>query len=359
MVVLFVILGIVIFFVAAAFLYFICSPMPVVRLLRRGMEDDLGYPGDYDSVKEQVEIHKDLEYPSQYGNHMYDLYLPKKEGKHPLILWVHGGAFVAGDKAGVENWGVMLAGQGYAVAAMNYCLAPEAAYPAQIRQICEALTAVASFSESSARKGKIVVPSEDSVIRDAGSVTPGAGTTVQQGNGIDLGNVAVAGDSAGAYMAAQFAVAHANPVLAEQIGVASPLGKNTLKCALLFCGPYNVKRMFNVEDKKLRLFISRIGWSFLGKKNWSRAPLISTVTPMDFVTRQTVPCYITDGNTMSFEPQGRALGEALRKNGVKVKERYFARKEYGEVSHEYQMRLETENAMHCFEDVVEFLGECM
>ena len=80
MVVLFVILGIVIFFVAAAFLYFICSPMPVVRLLRRGMEDDLGYPGDYDSVKEQVEIHKDLEYPSQYGNHMYDLYLPGTGG---------------------------------------------------------------------------------------------------------------------------------------------------------------------------------------------------------------------------------------------------------------------------------------
>ncbi len=331
MVVLLVILGIVIFFVAAAFLYFVCSPMPVVRLLRRGMEDDLSYPGDYDSVKEQVEIYKDLEYPSQYGNHTYDLYLPKKEGKHPLILWVHGGAFVAGDKAGVENWGVMLAGQGYAVAAMNYCLAPEAAYPAQIRQICEALTAVAS----------------------------GAGTTVQHGNRIDLGNVAVAGDSAGAYMAAQFSVAHANPVLAGQIGVASPLEKNALKCALLFCGPYDVKRMFNVEDKKLRLFISRIGWSFLGKKNWSRAPLISTVTPMEFVTGQTVPCYITDGNTMSFEPQGRALGEALRKNGVKVKERYFAREEYGEVSHEYQMKLETENAMHCFEDVVEFLGECM
>lgn len=331
MVVLLAILGIVIFFMVAAFLYFICSPMPVVRLLRRGMEDDLSYPDDYDSVKEQVELHKDLEYPSQYGNHTYDLYLPKKEGKHPLVLWVHGGAFVAGDKAGVENWGVMLAGKGYAVVAMNYCLAPEAAYPAQIRQICEVLTAVAS----------------------------GAGTMVQQGDRIDLGNVAVAGDSAGAYMAAQFAVAHANPVLAGQIGVASPLEKNALKCALLFCGPYDVKRMFNVEDKKLRLFISRIGWSFLGKKNWSRAPLISTVTPMDFVTGQMVPCYITDGNTMSFEPQGRALGEALRKNGVKVKERYFAREEYGEVSHEYQMKLETENAMHCFEDVVEFLGECM
>lgn len=331
MVVLLVILGIIIMFIGAALLYFICSPMPVVRLLRRGMEDALSYPGDYDSVKEQVEVYKDLEYPSRYGNHTYDFYLPKKEGKHPFVLWVHGGAFVAGDKAGVENWGVMLAGQGYAVAAMNYCLAPEAAYPAQIRQICEALTAVVSV----------------------------AGTTVQYGNRIDLGNVAVAGDSAGAYMAAQFAVAHANPVLAGQIGVASPLEKNALKCALLFCGPYDVKRMFNVEDKKLRLFISRIGWSFLGKKNWSKAPLISTVTPMDFVTGQTVPCYITDGNTMSFEPQGRALGEALRKNGVKVKERYFAREEYGDVPHEYQMQLETENARKCFADVLEFLGECM
>jgi acetyl esterase/lipase len=338
--VLLVVLGVLVLAVVAAVLYFVCSPMPVVRLLRRKMDDSPSYPDGYGKIRERVEIHRDLDYPSRYGNHTYDLYLPKSVGKDadlagkpnpaekafPLILWVHGGAFVAGDKAGVENWGVMLAGKGYAVAAMNYCLAPEAAYPAQIQQIGECLAAILKLAE---------------------------------GKQIDMGRVGLSGDSAGAYMAAQFAVASTNDALAGQIAVSSPLAGGALKCALLFCGPYDVRRMFNVENRTLRLFISRIGWSFLGRKKWSEAPLISTVAPKDFVTERMVPCYITDGNAVSFEPQGRALGEALRGRGVKVKERYFAKEDYGEVPHEYQMRLETKNAMDCFGDVLDFLEECM
>lgn len=315
------VLGVILAVLTALLLYFICSPMPVVRLLRRGMGDCLRFPPDYEEKQKIVQIQKDIPYASDYGKNTLDLYLPKTDDEHPFILWVHGGAFVAGNKSGVENWGVLLAAAGYATAVMNYEWAPEAAYPAQIIQVTDALRTVSAFAAE---------------------------------KGIDMQHVVIAGDSAGAHMASQFALLHTNKNFAERLGIASPLSENALKGALLYCGPYDLKAMFTVKNRILRLFISRIGWSYLGKKQWKKSPLADTLTPMDFISAQYVPCYITDGNTGSFESHGKALGEALRKQGVEVTERYFDSAD-SEVNHEYQMQLDTENAQLCFADTLDFL----
>lgn len=327
MIIILSVLGIVLAALLLFLLYFLFSPMPVVRLLRRNLGDDLSVPPEYEEIKQKVQIQKDLLYNSDYGKNAFDLYLPKAEGIYPLILWVHGGAFVAGDKSGIENWGVMLAERGYAVAVMNYEWAPEAAYPAQLIQITQALKAI------------------QEIAKDTGK--------------IDMQHVAVAGDSAGAHMASQFALIHTNPDFSNLLKITSPLEKDSLKCTLLYCGPYNLERMLTLDNKILRLFVSRIGWSYLGHRNWKKAPLLNTVTPMNFVTENYVPAYITDGNTFSFESHGRELAEVLKNAGVKVAERYFDKETFGEIGHEYQMHLDTQNAMDCFNDTVEFLNENM
>lgn len=324
--ILYAVLGIIALIIMAGILYFTCSPMPVIHLLRRRMDDHITMPENCREAIDRVEIRRDMTYVSRYAQNHYDLFLPKEQGRHPLILWIHGGAFVAGDKCGTENWGIMLASKGYAVASMNYCWAPEAAYPAQIVQVTEALSAIASCQFAAQ---------------------------------IDMDRVAIAGDSAGAYMAAQFAAVHSNSILAEMIDVHSPLDSNALKCALLYCGAYDVKKIFDIQNRTLRLFVSRIGWSFFGEKRWRRSKLISSVNPADFVTESFVPSYITDGNSWSFESHGRALAEKLRERGVTVRERFFPKEEYGEVAHEYQMLLDTENGIECFNETIEFLSEHM
>lgn len=52
-----------------------------------------------------------------------------------MVVWVHGGAFVAGNRSGVEPWAACLAARGMAVAAVEYQWAPEAHWPAQVEQI--------------------------------------------------------------------------------------------------------------------------------------------------------------------------------------------------------------------------------
>jgi len=62
-----------------------------------------------------------------------DLYLPPGNGPHPLIVWLHGGAFLMGDKQQIW-WRPLLqqTERGYAVASINYRFANQAVFPAQI-----------------------------------------------------------------------------------------------------------------------------------------------------------------------------------------------------------------------------------
>jgi acetyl esterase/lipase len=95
----------------------------------------LGQSANSDMLEETI-VHRDLTYVTD-GHHRQklDLYLPKAEKKLPLIIWIHGGAWLAGSK----TYGVPLnyLADGYAVASINYRLSQHAIFPAQI-QDCKA-----------------------------------------------------------------------------------------------------------------------------------------------------------------------------------------------------------------------------
>ena len=84
-----------------------------------------------------TQTHKDIEY-ARIGEHslLLDLYLPKKktEKRLPVIMWVHGGAWIAGSK---KRCPVRMVEKGYVVASINYRLSTVAAFPAQIHD-CKA-----------------------------------------------------------------------------------------------------------------------------------------------------------------------------------------------------------------------------
>lgn len=76
----------------------------------------------------------DLAYATLSPAQSLDLYLPSEgDGPFPVIVSIHGGAFMAGDKRD-DQVTPMLAGlaRGYAVASLNYRLSGEARFPALI-----------------------------------------------------------------------------------------------------------------------------------------------------------------------------------------------------------------------------------
>lgn len=86
-------------------------------------------------------------YDLAYGphpRHRLDLFLPPSGQADTLLVYVHGGGFVAGDKGGegapfFRNWGGFAQARGWAGCALTYRLAPEIRWPAGAEDIALAL----------------------------------------------------------------------------------------------------------------------------------------------------------------------------------------------------------------------------
>lgn len=321
-----IIIGVVVLIVGGLAVYISVSPQPAVWLLRNafGEETQVVNVDNYDEIKKNVIITKDIVYPSQDERNTYDVYLPKDaKGQLPTLVWVHGGAFVAGTKEGIENYAIMLANEGYAVIGVDYQWAPEIQYPGQVRQIEECLTAL---------------------------------NDVQDQYHLDLNQIVLVGDSAGAHIAAQATLLATNPDYEKAIGVSSAISSSQLRGSILYCGPYNVSEMFHTGNKTMDFFASRIGWALMGNKDWQDGNMIKTTTIKDYLPQVLPPIFISDGNTGSFESQGKELVQALQLQGHDVTSLFFDHEQYGEVPHEYQMSIGDHKAgTLCYEETLSFL----
>ena len=79
-----------------------------------------------------VKLIADLHYGDAPGEgNLLDVYTPESaSGPLPLIVWIHGGGWSAGDKSGCPA--VLMVPRGYVVASLNYRLSQAAKFPAQI-----------------------------------------------------------------------------------------------------------------------------------------------------------------------------------------------------------------------------------
>jgi acetyl esterase/lipase len=135
----------------------------------------------------QDNVQKNLEYAVHDGVSLVgDLYSLGRDGAHPAMLFIHGGGFARGSKAGYGNtWGPYLAARGYVVFAIDYRLSTptQATWPQALLDCKAALQYL---------RGKADVL------------------------GIDPERIGVGGDSAGATLAALLAVTQDFPQFANR-----------------------------------------------------------------------------------------------------------------------------------------------
>lgn len=80
-----------------------------------------------------TEIFRNVAYASQSDTQMMDIYLPEgAKGTWPVIIWLHPGGFTMGDKEMIQPMVADMLQRGFAAVSVNYRLAGEARYPAQI-----------------------------------------------------------------------------------------------------------------------------------------------------------------------------------------------------------------------------------
>jgi acetyl esterase/lipase len=88
-----------------------------------------------------IEIRKDIVYSQFKGEDVsLDAYLQPSPGPHPAAVFVHGGGYVAGDKAPCPHYILEpFLGHGYSVFSVNYRLAPKYKFPSQIDDVIAAI----------------------------------------------------------------------------------------------------------------------------------------------------------------------------------------------------------------------------
>lgn len=94
-----------------------------------------------DSIRGNVKEYRDVIYltleNTPYGKRdlKVDIFQPKKAGKHPAVLFVHGGGWRSGDKSMEVPMAQLLAAKGYVTVAVEYQLSLEAKYPAAVHNL--------------------------------------------------------------------------------------------------------------------------------------------------------------------------------------------------------------------------------
>ena len=299
--------------------YFFLLPAYLVRKLRGG-KDNISFPPDFAEKEALVKKTADLTYVSRYPSNTYDLYMPASATKPvPVIVWLHGGFFVAGDKNGVRNVATCLAAKGFAVCALNYALAPEYKYPSALIQLDEFIMQVKDIP------------------------------------GVDPHKVVIAGDSAGGGIAIQYAALISNGAMRKALDFAPAADPDDIAALLAVCAPVDVA-MLRGLNKTLDKLLPIFGRAYYGKGKWWKGERFSASKTLDFITPEFPPAFLTDGNHVSFGSQNAALGKELAKNGVRVEELYFPAEE-GNVEHEYLFRLDEPRAQAALEDIALFLHE--
>lgn len=300
------------------------SPKPFSLLVRKMFDGGVAVaPNNYAEILDRVSVSDDLEYQSNAGRNTYKLFTPNNGSKDlPTVLWVHGGAFVGGDKQDIYEYAVQLADRGFNVITMNYMRAPEAHYPSQINQISQMISTIQN----------------------------------DLSDRVSLDTLVLAGDSAGAHMVTQFTLIQNNPEYAKEVGINPILEQGSIDGTLLLCGPYDIDQLIKRADesKVMDFFATQIAWSYLGEKDWRNMEGIEALSVLNYIDNRFPPSFITDGNKGSFTDHGLALASKLESFGVKFSTAFYDLEE-AELEHEYQFKMDLPQSINTFETMVSFL----
>ncbi len=106
--------------------------------------------------KFEVSVESNISYGPDKERNILDVYTPNGVKKSPVLLFVHGGTWSAGNKAVFAGPAKALAEQGIVVVTTNYRLSPKSKHPDHIRDVAKAFAwTVDSIAKYGGDPGKI------------------------------------------------------------------------------------------------------------------------------------------------------------------------------------------------------------
>jgi acetyl esterase/lipase len=213
-----------------------------------------------------------------------DIYLPRTEGPHPLIVWVHGGAWRAGSRKDMPLGGLIA--QGFAVASVDYRLSTVAPMPAMMHDIKAAIRFLRAHAAE---------------------------------YGFDAKRFAIAGSSAGGHLAALTGTSNGNAELEGKLGAHRDQSSD-VQAIVSFFGASNLQTILSQSTEHgLSVRVPALQL-LLGGQPVEKPALAKLASPVAHVNAHVPPLLLIHGDAdpqMPFE-QSRELESAYKKSGRPV-----------------------------------------
>lgn len=257
----------------------------------------------------------DIRYGPDQTWHLLDVYRPREsKEKLPVIVSVHGGGWVYGDKNRYQFYAMSLAQQGFAVVNYSYRLAPQHKFPAPVQDTCRVFQWLYAHSREF---------------------------------GFDCENVFAVGDSAGAHILAMFCCACIDSGYARQIEVQAS-GKILPKAIALNCGVYWI----NTENR-MELTTQLIGDYLPGKGTPDELQYMNL---LEHLHPNFPSTFLMTGQGDFLAYQAKPMAERLQSLGVLVQYRYYGSQNQV-LEHVFHLKIRTSVAQQCNQEECEFFKE--
>lgn len=269
------------------------------------------------TIPTDIDVYRDIVYNER---NLLDVYMPKERyEKLPVVVNVHGDAYVYGTKETYQYYGMFMAEQGFVFVNANYSLAPENKFPTQLKEICQVL----NWLEEN-----------------------------QEIYNMDIKNVFLVGDSAGAQMASQLGAIYSNEEYAKKFPF--QISKSIkLKAMALNSGMYDLQALsqepYNETEEFLSNFI--VMESYLGQE---KRKDIDRLDVLKYINKEYPPCFVMTSYYDFLKEHARPFYELLCERDVDAVYKIYGTEDQEYMGHVFHCNMNLEEAKECNREEAEF-----
>lgn len=282
----------------------------LVEMIRKNFKENDDIRDFGLTTPDDIERFDDIVYGEDAKWQVLDVYRPKDaKGKLPVIISIHGGAWVYGDKELYQYYCMSLAQRGFAVVNFTYRLAPKFKYPAPIIDT----NLVAGFVVDNSEK-----------------------------YGFDLNNIFAVGDSAGGHLLGLYSCLTTNKEYAREMGIEPPKGFS-LKAVALNCGVYVVDGSRDQDLSLMKEFLP----------GGATKEELKEISVAEHITGDFPPAFIMTADGDFLKDQPRIIIDKLLAVNVPHVFRYYSIPEK-QLGHVFHLNMKLSEAAKCNDEECAF-----
>jgi acetyl esterase/lipase len=291
---------------------------PILMLMWKLVEENDHLYYTFAKPPQGMSLLEDIPYmEDDLAAHRLDLARPLGyEGKLPVIVHVHGGGWVSGDKHSYyQYYGMELSTHGFAVLTVNYRLAFDNPFPAQIEDLSAVLKWIANNADA---------------------------------YDLDASHVYLVGDSAGAHLCALLANTLMDVELCAKLGIEKSNVK--IRALGLSCGVYDLERLLDskVDFPNLKLTVETL----FGQEDYVNHPLFTYSSVSAHLQDEFPPTYLLTSVCDNLNVETLAFADELSDKGIDHELRIMD--EELKLGHVFNIKLNIPESLEVMSDMIRF-----